>query len=191
MRASVARVAALAATVAIAATGSAAAAPQLFTIDSASSTVDFRLRYLGLFTPGGRFSRVTGAIALDPTRPDSVAVTIQIPVDSLESRPEFWRSELLGPRFFDTNRYPVMEFHADHVPRTGPSGGEAAGRLTLHGVTGPVRLRAHVTASAGALEIAGETRISRSAFGLGATLPLASDQVTVTLRIRAVAAPEP
>lgn len=181
----------LALAAAIGAAGSAHAAPQRFAIDATQSRVDFRIRYLGLFSPGGRFSHVTGVVVFDPDHWETLEVEIEIPVDSLESRPEFWRSELLGPHFFDRSRYPSIAFRAAGAERTGPATGESAGDLTLHGTTGPIRLRARITAVAGALQVDAETRLARSAFGLGATLPFASDEVTVTLRIRAVPASGP
>ena len=177
--------------IALGAGGPATAAPQRFEVDGAQSHVDFRIRYLGLFSLGGRFSQVTGVIVFDPDHWETLEVTIQMPVDSLETRPQFWRSELLGPRFFDGVRYPTIRFDAAGGERTGTANGEASGALTLHGTTGPVRLRARFSAATGAIEIEGETRLARSAFGLGTTLPFASDEVAVTLRIRAVLATTP
>jgi polyisoprenoid-binding protein YceI len=186
-----ARIAGLALVVALGAAGPSRAAPQRFAIDAAQSRVDFRVRYLGLFTLGGRFSHVTGVVTFDPAQWETLEVAIQIPVETLETRPEFWRGEVLGPRFFDSRRYPTIGFSAAGAERMGPATGEAGGALALHGVAGPVRLRARITATPGVLEVDGETRLSRSAFGLGTTLPFASDEVTVTLHIRAVLATAP
>lgn len=191
LRASVRRIVALVLAASIGAAWPACAAPQRFAIDVTQSRVDFRIRYLGLFSLGGHFSRVTGVVIFDPNHWETLEVAIEIPVDSLESRPEFYRSELLSPKFFDSHRYPAIGFHAAGAEHTGPATGEATGALTLHGATGPVRLRARVTAMGGTLEVYGETQLARSAYGLGATLPLASDEVTVTLRIRAALATTP
>ena len=191
MCASALRIGAFALAVAIGAARPVCAAPQRFAIDAAQSSVDFRIRYLGLFNLGGRFSHVTGIVVFDPSHWEGLEVAIEIPVDSLESRPEFYRNELLGPRFFDRRRYPTIIFRAAGAERTDAATGEATGNLTLHGATGPVRLRAHITATSGTLEVYGETHLARSAFGLGATLPFGSDEVTVTMRIRAAVIAEP
>ena len=79
--------------------GPAVAAPQRYTIDGTASGVDFRVRYLGLFSLGGHFSHVTGVVVFDPAHWETLEVAIQIPVDTLETRPEFWRGEVLGPSF--------------------------------------------------------------------------------------------
>ena len=193
MHASAPRLAALAIAVgvAIGAPRPVCAAPQRFEVDAAQSHVDFRIRYLGLLTLSGRFSDVTGVVVFDPDHWETLEVAMQILVESLDLKPEFWRNELLSPRFFDARRYRTIGFSAAGAERTGPAAGDATGSLTLHGTTGPVRLRARITATAGALEVDGETHLARSAFGLGATLPFASDEVTVTLRIRATPATVP
>ena len=167
------------------------ATPQRYAIDAARSRVEFRVHYLGLFTLGGQFSGISGVVTFDPDHWENLEVAIQIPVDSLQTRPEFWRSEMLGPRFFDGGQFPTIGFHAAGAERLGDETGEAGGTLTLHGMSGPVRLRARISALSGTLEVDGETLISRSAFRLGATLPFASDEVTVTMRIRAVPANPP
>ena len=191
MRVSALRIGAVALAVAIGAARPACAAPQRFAVDATQSSVDFRIRDLGLFSLGGRFSHVTGVVVFDPDHWERLEVAIEIPVESLESRPEFYRNELLSPHFFDRRRYPTIEFRAAGAERTGLATGQASGDLTLHGATGPVRLRAHITATSGVLEVDGETKLARSAFGLGTALPFASDEVTITLRIRAAATAAP
>lgn len=189
--ASVVRLAGLALAIAVGWAAPAGAAPQRFAIDAVASRIEFRVRYLGLFTLGGRFSHVAGIVVFDPAHWETLEVAIEIPVDSLETRPEFWRGEVLGPRFFDAARFPTIRFRAAGAERTGTANGEAAGTLVLHGKSGPVRLRAGIAELPGALQIDGETHLARSAFGLGTALPFASDDVTVTLRIRAVVAAAP
>jgi polyisoprenoid-binding protein YceI len=164
---------------------------QRFAIDGGQSEVEFRVRYLGLFTLGGRFGHVSGIVTVDPAHWETLEVAIEIPLDSLETRPEFWRSDMLGPRFFDAARYPTMSFRATGAERLGAETGAAAGTLTLHGATGPVRLQVRISTTTGALHVDGETRISRSAFGLGTSMPFASDEVRVTLRIRTLPAGTP
>ena len=191
MRASAPQIAVLALGVVLGVLPPAQAAPQRFAVDAAQSHVDFRIRYLGLFSLSGRFNHVTGVVVFDPDHWETLEVAIQIVVDSLELKPEFWRNELLSARFFDAHRHPTIGVRATGAERTGPASGETTGSLTLHGTTGPVRLRARITTTNGTLEVDGETRLARSAFGLGASLPFASDEVTVALRIRAAPADTP
>ena len=175
-----------AALLAIPATGSAAS--QRYTVDVARSRVDFRIRYLGLFNPGGQFHGVTGTVVFDPLHWETLEVLIQIPVDSLESGPSLWRSELIGPRFFDGDRYPTIEFGSTRTERTAYATADIWGNLKLRSVTRPVLLKARIVpeADAAAVAVEAETLLQRSAFGLGAVLPFASDDVTIILHLRIV-----
>jgi polyisoprenoid-binding protein YceI len=166
--------------------GAAVAAPGCYAVDGTRSQVEFHIRYLGFFSPGGRFDRVAGTVSFDPERWDALAVSIRIGVDGLESRPRFWRNELLGPRFFDHARYPDIAFDGRHAERTGPDAGLAFGALTLRGITRPVALRTRLVVAAGALDVDADTTVRRSDFGLGGVLPLASDDVSIVLHLRAI-----
>jgi polyisoprenoid-binding protein YceI len=168
--------------------GTAQATPGCYAVDATRSRVEFRIRYFAFFSPGGRFDRVAGRVNFDPEHWDALAVSIRIDVESLESRPRFWRDELLGPRFFDHARYPGISFDGNRAEQTGPDAGRAYGALTLRGNTRPVTLRAHVAAASGALDIDAETSVLRSDFGLGGVLPLASDEVTIALQLHAIPA---
>jgi polyisoprenoid-binding protein YceI len=179
------RAAAAAAAVAIVTAAAAAAAPRCYTIDAARSEVEFRIRVFGLFSPGGHFGRMAGSVVFDPEHWETLAVVVRIPVDGLESRPRFWREELLGARFFDRANYPTIAFAATHAERTGPASGIAYGSLTLRGITRPIVLRARLAPAPDALEIDADTSVRRSEFGLGGVLPLASEEVAVGMHLRA------
>jgi polyisoprenoid-binding protein YceI len=165
----------------------AGAAPRCFTVDAARSDVEFRLRVFGFFSPGGHFDRIAGTVKFDPQHWEALTVSIRIAVAALESRPRFWRDELLGPRFFDQSRYPRIEFTGASARQTGPDAGIVSGTLTLRGITRPVALRARIVPGAGALQIEAQTGVRRSDFGLGGVLPLASEDVTIVLHLRAAA----
>ena len=165
------------------------AGPHQYSVDIARSRVDFAVRFLGFFSPGGHFSGVTGTVIFDPEHWETVEVTIRIPTDSLEARPAFWRAELLGPHFFNSLHYPNVEFSGARAERTERTVAQMWGKLTLRGVTRPVVLMARIAQTADAINIDAETTIERSAFGLGGVLALASDEVTVVLHLQAALAP--
>ena len=183
-----ARLASLAVAVLLAIPASGISAPRRYEVDAALSQVDFRLRYFGLFSPGGHFRRAAGIVAFEPGHWETVEVAVRIPVDSLETRPALWRSELLGPGFFDSGRYPSIEFHSTRAEYRSISTADVWGNLTLHGVTRAVLLKAQIVpaAAAGAFSIEGEARLQRSAFGLTTVLPFASDEVTIVLHLTVV-----
>lgn len=183
-----ARLAWLATALLLAIPASGISAPRRYEVDAARSQVDFRLHYFGLFNPGGRFRRAAGTVAFDPGHWETVAVAVRIPVDSLETRPALWRSELLGPGFFDSGRYPNIEFSSTRAEQTTNATADVWGSLTLRGVTRSVLLKARIVpaTTAGAFAIEAEARLQRSAFGLDAVLPFASDEVTIILHLTVV-----
>ena len=191
MRGRAERLAALLIAALLGASPGAHAVERRYVIDGLGSRVDFTVRYLGFFSPGGHFGRVAGTVMFDPEHWETLAVSIRIPVDTLESRPGFWRSELLGPRFFDGAHHPSIEFEGRRAVQTAPAAGQCFGALTLRGQSRPVVLNARLRAQASVIEIEATTRLARSAFGLGGVLPLASDEVTVVLRLRAILAQQP
>jgi polyisoprenoid-binding protein YceI len=160
------------------------AQPVSYKIDAARSEVEFWVRCFGLFDYGGRFSRFTGNVSLDPQNWQSLQLDIQIPVDSLESHPRLWRHVLLGPAFFDSARYPNINFGAMHAERTGRTAAQATGNLTIRGTMRPLRLSILASPTAGDIDVNTQTKLKRSEFGLGGVLPFASDDVTVVLRLR-------
>ena len=165
------------------------AAPVPYKIDIAHSEVNFGVQCFGLFKYGGRFSRFSGNVVLDPNHWETLKLNISIPVDSLESRPRLWRRALLGPAFFDGVHYPSIAFGAMNAARTGRNSAQATGNLTIRGTTRPLHLAILASPNADAIEINTETTLKRSDFGLGGVLPFASDDVTVLLRLRLL--PEP
>ena len=160
------------------------AQPAAYRIDIAHSEVNFDVHSLGVFTYGGRFSRFTGTVTLDPSHWESLQLNVQIPVDSLQSRPAIWRGSLLGPRFFDAARHPSISFSAMQAERTGPGSAQATGNLTIRGITRPLSLSIGAAPDGRAIDIDTETKLKRSDFGLGGMLPFTSDVVTVVLRLR-------
>ena len=167
-------------------TAPAVGGPSAYKIDVTGSEVDFGVQCFGLFKYGGRFSHFSGQVVLDPEHWETLQLKIQIPVDSLESRPRLWRHTLLGPAFFDSSRYPNIQFGAMNAARTGQTSARATGNLTIRGTTRPLRLAILAAPNVDAIEINTETTLKRSDFGLGGVLPFASDSVSVSLRLRLV-----
>jgi polyisoprenoid-binding protein YceI len=97
-------------------------------------------------------------------------------------------TELKNAQWFDVAKYPVATFVSTEVRKTGSDTATIVGNLTLHGVTQPVTLEAHLVGSGvnplnnaftAGFEATGE--IKRSAFGVKQYLPLLGDDVTLTI----------
>jgi polyisoprenoid-binding protein YceI len=183
------RVAALAALLA-AALAAHAAPSRTWHIQSPPSYADFGVRLLWLHTIRGRFERITGV--LQPDADGRLVVDARVAMDSLAMDSPRLRRWVLEEEFFDAARYPTMQFVSVPVPRAMlDEGGTLEGRLTLRGVTRPVRfelLPARCTADACMIQARGQLR--RSEFGMDGHRAVLSDRVELALSIAITRAPD-
>jgi len=173
-----------------------AARADTFKIDSAHSTIAFKVRHM-LGTAKGHFSKIKGTIEVDRERPEKSSVTVTIDAASIDTaiakRDEHLRREL-----FDVARYPEITFTSRRVKQTGAKTGEITGDLTMHGVTRPVTLQVQLLSDSEALAKNPASRwrvttvapLKRSQFGLvfsksAETVSMIADDVSVDIEIEA------
>jgi len=159
----------------VASIGLLAAAPAraaTYSIDTAHSQVQFRVKHLGISTVAGRFGKFSGSFDLDPSDPGTLAVSAKVDVASIDTgepkRDEHLRSET----FFDVAKFPEIAFKSTSVEALAENKLKITGDLTLHGVTRAVVLEAEI---GGAIKdpwgvpraaISAKTTIQRQDFGL-------------------------
>lgn len=169
-------------------------------IDSTRSHAEFSVRLLWLRQISGRFDHIYGTLAWSPV-PAPAATTAAavdpgpygivdawIDVASVhmpEARYERW---LLAPEFFDATHYPRVHFVSAPVPLALlASGGTLQGRLTMRGVTRPVRFDTLPSAcpqpqsAPCTIKVAGT--VKRSDFGMRGHRAALSDRVQLGLLI--------
>jgi len=176
-------------------------ASEQFEADPQHSTVGFTARILGVVKVRGRFRKYDVAVTYDAAHPERSSVTAIIQAKSIDTDMDFRDNHLRSPDFFDTNRFPTIEFQSDRVVAR-PGGLTIAGPLTMHGVTRPIVFAAQVTAlpqvgATGGRSLALEAalRLSRADFGIAGTnafnpsynpaTTLLSDSVDVYLEFQA------
>lgn len=118
---------------------SAVAQTVTWNIDPAHSTAQFTVRHLGISNVTGNFTKVTGTVLLDEKDITKSQVAASIDVNSIDTRVEARDKDLLGPHFFEVDKYPTIEFKSKKVLG---GGGKlrVVGDLTLHGTTREVTL---------------------------------------------------
>lgn len=175
--------------------GVTAQANDTFKIDSAHSTIAFKVRHM-LGTAKGHFAKFKGTIELDREHLEQSAVTVTIDAASIDTgiakRDDHLRGEL-----FNVAKYPVITFKSRRVKRSGANTGEIAGDLTMRGVTRPITLQVQLLSDPDALTKnptsrwrATTTPLKRSQFGLvfsksAETVSMISDEVAVDIEIEA------
>jgi polyisoprenoid-binding protein YceI len=159
-----------------------------YAVEPGHTQILFKINHMGFTNYYGNFSGASGMLRLDPKNAavDSLAVTV--PVDSVSTTSAKLNDELKSADWFDAAKYPTMSFRSHHVTQTSPGHALVEGELTMHGVTRPVTLDAHLVGSGPnpmskaftvGFEVTG--RVKRSDFGVTKYVPLVSDEVELMI----------
>ncbi len=160
-----------------------------YQIDPVHSMVTFTVGHLGVSELVGRFDTISGSFSLDSANSDQARVSVQIPIDSLDTNFAQRNKDLLGPDYFNATQFPTMSFTSTKVQWQSRNAGQLTGNLTLHGVTRPVTFNIR-RIGAGPDPWGGyrsgyvaTTTIKRSDFGMNYMLNGISDSILVQLNI--------
>jgi len=107
-------------------------------IDVSHSSINFKVRHLGLAKTRGRFTRFEGVVQVGE-QPTDTSVEVSIELDSVDTHDETRDNHLRSPDFFDVANHPTMTFRSTGVRGAGTDW-VLDGDLTIAGVTKPVSL---------------------------------------------------
>ncbi len=169
----------------------ATAAPEVFRIDPALTRAEFAAAHFWVAKLRGRFGRTGGTIVLDA---DGHAGSIDFTVDatSVDTGWSVRDNFIRGADMFDVAHYPTMRFRStqlifDRVRLVG-----AAGELTLHNVTHPIRVRVErldcgpePASGHEGCGVAVVASIKRSEFGMSVGLPFIGDDIDLWFHLTA------
>jgi len=111
-----------------------------WTIDSAHSEADFKVRHMGISYVNGTLGTITGSIHLDEGDIAKSSVAVSIDVSQIETREPKRNAHLKSPDFFDVAKYPAVTFKSTRVQQEGVGKLKVTGNLTMHGVAREVVL---------------------------------------------------
>jgi polyisoprenoid-binding protein YceI len=114
-------------------------------LDPAHSRVGFSVAHMVISTVSGRFSDVTGTVALDEENLTKSDVEITIKTSSIDTDEAKRDEHLRSPDFFDVAKYPVIVFKSTKIVPAGGTKYKLTGELSMHGVTRPVTLDATIS----------------------------------------------
>jgi polyisoprenoid-binding protein YceI len=144
-----------------------------YSIDPTHTAAHFKVRHLMISWVRGEFTKISGTLTVNETNLAQSNLTVEIDVNSINTRVADRDKDLLSPNFLDAAKYPGIQFQSNKIVLTGNDEYRVTGDLTIHGVTRSVVLDVDsVTPEVkdpwgfyrrGA---AAETTISRKAFGL-------------------------
>ena len=155
--------------------------------DPHHTQVVWSVDHLGFSRLYGMVGQITGQLTLDPAKPQTATLAVDIPLSGLSVTSSRFATHLASPDLFDTAKFPTARF----VSRTVTVNGQSAtitGDLTLHGVTKPVVLDArfygagvNAMSKAQTVGFSATAKLKRSDFGLGYAAPAVSDEVSLEI----------
>lgn len=161
-----------------------------YTLDAARSSLQFAFLQAGA-QDTGRFKRF--AVGFDPPAASSTAGRLEVSVEvgSLDTGDQERDDTLRSADLFDVAKFPQAHFSAAEITRTA-AGYQAAGKLTIRGVTHDLRIpftfREAKESGAAVGYMTGKVTIRRLDYGVGQGEWKATDQagndVTVSFNLR-------
>ena len=162
--------------------------PGTYTVEPSHTRVLFAVSHMAFTTWYGNFTNASGTLTLNPKALATSSFDITIPANTITTTNTKLDGELNSPDWFDTAKYPTIEFKSEKIVRTGHDTAKVTGELTFHGVTKPETLNVTFNASGinpltkqytVGFNATGE--IKRSDFNQKTYIPLIGDAVTLTI----------
>ena len=164
--------------------------PGEYSLDNSHGYVLFSYSHLGFSNPQVGFDSFDVTLDLDTENPADSEVQVSIDATSVNSRVAEFNEHLNGERFFDTARYPTIEFVSTDIVPTSGDQYEVTGNLTIKDITRPVTLEAvinkagqHPMLNVPTVGISAQATVKRSDWGLDYAVPAVSDEVTITIEV--------
>ena len=140
-----------------------------FSVDSAHSTVGFKVKYMMLSAVQGQFNAFDGEVTLDNGQPTNIVG--QIDAASIDTNNAKRDAHLRSDDFFNVAEYPNIRFQSKQI-RKNDVGYVAIGDLEIHGITNqvsiPFTLLEPMIDGFGQerLALIGQIRINRKEYGI-------------------------
>lgn len=159
-----------------------------YKLDPNHTMVLFSWDHLGFSHPTADIGLGEGTITFDPQNPAAASVQVTLPMSKLDTHVKALDDHLKQADFFDAAKYPVVTFKSTKVVPVDANHFKVTGDLTVHGVTKPVTLDATLNkighdpmSQAPAIGFDATATLSRTAFGVGAMVPMVGDEISVRI----------
>jgi polyisoprenoid-binding protein YceI len=159
-----------------------------YTLDPAHSRLGFTIKHMGVSDFNGNFGKFETSITTSKADFSDAVVELTADVNTINTGNEMRDGHLKSADFFETEKYPTLNFKSTSFKLVKGNKYKIMGNLTLHGVTKPVELTAVHYGSVenpqskkmvAGFKVTGV--IKRSVFGIGAGFPapMLSDEVNL------------
>ena len=111
-----------------------------YVLDTAHSSIGFRVRHLGISNVDGAFKDFEGTVTVPESGLEGMTANLTAQVASIETGNEKRNEHLRSPDFFAAGENPTLTFQTTSVEPLGGGRFRMTGDLTMRGTTKPVTL---------------------------------------------------
>ena len=155
------------------------------TIDTERTTIKLSWRAFGGIPSWAHLKGVTGKVILNPENEFDDHINVTVPVATLQASNNLLTWQLKSDMFFESERYPTIEFISSRVVAQGNGRFRVFGTLTVRNIARPVILEAVVKdPHAQALTLDATTAISRASYGMDKFALVVDDRIAIAIAIK-------
>ena len=132
----------------------------------------------------GRFRKFTAQIAFDPKQPDATRAEVEVDLGSIDTGGAESDSEVKKRAWLNVLAFPTAKFVSSTVKQIGPDRYEAAGKLTIKGISQDIRAPLTIKTTAGATTFEGVFTLLRLQFKVGEGVWSDTDTVANEVQVR-------
>lgn len=168
------------------------AAPETFKIDPAHSSVEFKIRHLGISWVTGVFKDFEGTVVYDEADPSKNSIEVTVKADSVDTGNNMRNDHLKKPEYFNVEKFPTLTFKSTKVEKTEKGEFKVTGDFILLGVSKSIEVEVEgsgpVEGMKKEVRRGGETEftIKRSDYGMKEGVGPVGDEVKITLAFSAI-----
>ncbi|MBK7135613.1 MAG: YceI family protein [Rhodocyclales bacterium] len=140
--------------------------PALAQVDAAKSSVIAVSKQMGVPVEG-KFRRFSAQVSFDPAKPADGRASIEIDIASFDLGDADFNRETTKKEWFDAAKHPKATFVTTAIKPAGAGKFEAAGKLTIKGITRDVVAPVSFKAEGGQQVFEGVLPIKRLTFNIG------------------------
>ena len=106
-----------------------------WTIDSAHTVAEFKVKHMMISHVKGNFTAVKGTLLLDEADLSRSKIEATIDAASINTREPQRDAHLMSPDFLDVQKFPTLSFKSTRISRINDGELTVSGDLTIHGET--------------------------------------------------------
>ena len=167
-------------------------AAETYNVDPNHTHAIFKFQHLGLSTFSGKFAGATGIVTLDQATKTGAA-DITFDAKSISTGVPKLDQHLQTADFFDTEKFPTINFKSKKFEFKGNKVTSVQGDLTIKGVAKPVTLtvdsmncKQHPMAKKPACGANAHTTVKRSDYGMIQFIPDVGDEIPLEIEVEAI-----